>query len=111
MMCLALAVFSTPAWAYDVLVAYQYQAVAVTATSQTVDFANPCSELLLINDGANEVYIDFAAQTATTSDFQLKVDESVAFRSVLDGFAVVCAAAETATLRVLCLRGRPRAPQ
>jgi hypothetical protein len=82
-----------------------YSAVSVTQTSATTTVGG--TWLLLVNDGANEVYFRVfrhgdTANAATTSDAELKADESIKF-NVEVGFsavALVCASGETATVRV-----------
>ena len=66
------------------------------------------SHLLLINDGANEVFIairarNSAAVAATTSSFELKSGESTILDSYrgFDQVSTVCSSAETATVRFL----------
>lgn len=83
--------------------------VSVTDTNTTVSFGFAATNVVFKNDGANEVYLSFTATAATTASFELKAGESLAFsveRSEvgLGRFDVICAAAETATLRVLALK-------
>lgn len=75
--------------------------VAATGTSQVLSLAPASKELYLRNDGANDVYLAFDEDAATTSDFSLKSSDGlVRIRVQCDKIAVVCAAGETATLRV-----------
>ena len=58
---------------------------------------------LLINDGPNTVYVSLVGTVATTSDFQLKSGESLAPIDPTTGVGLICATAETATVRVYAL--------
>lgn len=66
------------------------------------------SHVLVVNDGANEVFIELrernrSAVTATTSSFELKNGESATFDSDrgFDQISTICSSAETATVRFI----------
>jgi len=78
--------------------------ISATQTEQKIDI--DARHLLLINDGANTVYISITqtgetAKTATTSDFPLKKGEAWLLDSdrTIDQISLICAAAETASVR------------
>jgi RNA binding exosome subunit len=55
----------------------------------------------LRNDGANDVFIAFDKDVATTDDFKLAVaDGLVEIKVQCEKLALVCAAGETASVRV-----------
>ena len=75
--------------------------VAATQASQVLKLAPASKELYLRNDGASDVYLAFDEDVATISDFRLKsTDGLVRVKVQCEKIAVVCAAGETATLRV-----------
>jgi len=88
-------------------------AVSVTSTSQTITFTNSRTDVLILNDGPNEIYVrvftsEETAAAATTSHVKINTGESRGYshnprtesgRGYL-AVALVCAAAETATARI-----------
>lgn len=83
-----------------------YKAVSATATSQTIVVNTRV--ILMINDGANEVYVRVfdgmqPPAAATTSNFEIKAGEGFEISRTLGVSAVslVCSAAETATVRLI----------
>lgn len=85
--------------------------VSATSTATLVTFGFPATYILLKNDGSNEVYVDLVGGTATTSSFEIKSGEAFSIPPNWSNdepgratISIVCAAAETATVRVLALR-------
>lgn len=83
----------------------RYTAVSATATSQTLNLN--VTTILMVNDGANEIYFRVFDQgtepsAATTSNAELKSGESVEINRTagIGSVSIVCAAAETATVRL-----------
>ena len=75
--------------------------VAATAVSQALELVHPSKALFLRNDGANDVFIAFDKDVATTDDFKLAVaDGLVKIKVQCTQIALVCAAAETASVRI-----------
>ena len=84
----------------------KYQAVSATDASTNVDFGFRATHVVLINDGANEIYVKFGGTTATTSDFELKPAETISVDvPPMEDLGIICAAGETATTRVLAMSG------
>lgn len=84
----------------------KYQAVSATQVNTNVDFGFRATHLLLINDGANEVYVELGGTTATTSDFELKAGENFTIDvPPMEDIGLICAAGEMATVRVLATSG------
>ena len=82
----------------------KYQAVSATDTNTNVDFGFRAAHLLLINDGANEAFVDFGGTVATNADFELKAGESLNLLvSPMEDIGIICSAGETATVRVLAM--------
>jgi hypothetical protein len=84
--------------------------VSATQSNTTVSIGFDPSYLLLINDGANEVFVNFTGAAATTSSFEIKAGESLGLTSEAEAdgyigsrFDVICSSGETATVRVLAL--------
>jgi hypothetical protein len=95
----------------------KYTKVSATSTVTNTTLDSGTQTVLIINDGANEVYFDLYgdAQTpadATTSSKELKSGEQITFEFGGQEFdrgsgskyyktlSIICAAAETATVRV-----------
>jgi hypothetical protein len=76
--------------------------VAATQANTAVSFGFNAVDVLVVNDGANEIFITFASSTATTSKFQLNTTESFTmhFTSPVQGMGIICSSGETATVRV-----------
>ncbi len=91
--------------------------VSVTQTSQTVTFPRPMSSVIALNDdGTNEVYIRLfwcnemastASKAATVNSLEIKLGKSRTFTREPNtepdfycAISLVCASAETATVRV-----------
>jgi hypothetical protein len=75
--------------------------ISVTDTSATYTFPH-CTDwdLNIVNDGPDEAYIRFDMGPATTSDFPLNAGEFLNKSLSVSALALVCAASETATVRV-----------
>lgn len=83
----------------------QGQTVSANSTSQTITIGY--STLLVVNDGANEIYVRVfwegeTAAAATTSSREIKSGEAFTFSKQMQvaSISIVCAAAETATVRL-----------
>ena len=112
-LALGLALLVGTGWAAD-LVAYLKVSATQTVTNSTL--ASGTQTVVLVNDGANEVYFELFGdqQTpadATTSSKELKANESLSFHFEGQQFgtlgnkyfktlSIICAAGETATVRV-----------
>ena len=79
--------------------------VSVTAGSQTITIGY--DTLTIVNDGSNEVYVRIfaggeATGDATTSSAQIKSGEGFTFyrQGQINSISIVCAASETATVRL-----------
>lgn len=113
MLALGLAMAAT-VWAADTI---KYTKVSATAVVTNTTLDSNTQTVLLINDGANEVYFDLYGEAATpadatTSSKELKAGESLEFTFGGQEFdrasgsryyktlSIICAAAETATVRV-----------
>ena len=84
--------------------------VSATSTNTAVTFGFNATSLVLKNDGANSVFLDFSDTVAETTNFELKNGETLALsversENGWPGFGAICSAAETATVRVLAVRG------
>jgi hypothetical protein len=82
-----------------------YTTVSANSTAQTVTVAS--TNLVVVNDGTNEIYVRVfwegeTVAAATTSSAQIKSGETFAFTKDFNliGISIVCAAAETATVRL-----------
>ncbi len=75
--------------------------VSATQVSQIQEL-NPASKTLYLrNDGANDVFLAFDKDGATTDDFKLKVaDGLVKMKVQCKKIALVCNTGETATVRI-----------
>jgi len=81
--------------------------ISATSTKTTTDL-NGCLHLTLINDGANSVHVVLVQDspedtTVDTTDFELKINETITFDST-EGFInllTICDTAETATVRYI----------
>jgi hypothetical protein len=88
----------------------QYAAsVAITSSNTSVTFGFTASQVLLINDGPNKVYVDFADTEADLSGFEVRPGESISVSATSStpgrsGIGVVCAVGENSTVRVLALQ-------
>lgn len=110
----ALSVLAAPAWAADGLL---YTKVSASQVVTNTTLPSLTQEVLLINDGANEVYFDLYGNKATpadatTSSKEIKPGESLTFHfegqesgttgnTYYKTLSVICAAGETATVRVI----------
>ena len=75
--------------------------VAATEVSQKLELVPASKTLLLRNDGSNDVFIAFDKDAATTSDFKLTADDGLVKIDVqCTQIAMICAAGETASVRV-----------
>jgi len=77
------------------------QSVAVSDTATTLTFTFDATVVVVINDGPAAVFVDFAGP-ATTADFEVKSGESVSLGLLTRAgtLSLVCAAGQTATVRV-----------
>jgi len=81
----------------------------ISATDVEAKTSVSGNHLLLVNDGANEVFVELKAenqsadQTATTSSFELRSGESITVDSDrgFEEISTICSAAETATVRFI----------
>lgn len=88
------------------------QTVSVTATNTAITFGFDAFDVLIVNDGSNEVFVQFGATTATSgtssstavnaNGMQVLSGESIAlhFTSPVQGVGIVCSSAETASVRL-----------
>lgn len=76
-----------------------FAAVSATDVNTAVSFGFN-GYVLLINDGADSVYVSLVGTTATTADFELKSGESLAPSDPTTGVGLLCATSDTATVRV-----------
>lgn len=76
--------------------------VSATQTSTAVSFGFNAYNVVVINDGSNEIFITFASSTSTTSKFQVNSGEtfSARFDSAVQGMGIICSSGETASVRV-----------
>ena len=75
--------------------------VSATEASQALDLVPASKKLFLRNDGANDVYIAFDKSEASTDDFKLTTDDGLIEIDVqCEQLAFVCAAGQTATVRI-----------
>lgn len=112
---LAVLALAAGAWAADRV---YYNKVSASQTVSNVTLTANTKTILLINDGANEIYYDLYNDSetpadATTSSKELKSGETISFTfqpnssSGLPGgsyyktLSIICAAGETATVRVV----------
>ena len=79
--------------------------ISATDSEAKTDIGNS-NHVLLVNDGANEVFIELRERNsvtiaATTSSFELKSGESLVVDSNrgFDQVSTICSSAETATIR------------
>lgn len=101
----------TTAWAEPL-----YTKVSATAVVTNTTLPANTLSVVVINDGANEVYVRLftsgeTAANATTSSLEIKVGESVQWTyhpgstdkagGYYKTLSIICAAAETATVRVI----------
>ena len=92
------------------LAATQYSSTtAATAANSNVAFGAAYPYVLIINDGPNTVYFDLSGDgVATTANAPLKIGES--FSAPRGGYiavGLICAAAETASVRVVAIKDTP----
>lgn len=83
----------------------QTQTISANSVAQTITVTG--GTLVVVNDGANEVYVRVfhegeTAADATTSSAQIKSGETFTFTKDFNitAISIVCAAAETATVRL-----------
>ena len=87
--------------------------VSATQTNTTVDLKTNLGQdvhsLLVINDGANEIFINIQTGVATTADFRIEpTDAPYIFTSgggefALNTIGIICSSGETASVRLLAL--------
>ena len=74
---------------------------SASEVSSKIDLAPASKTLFLRNDGPNDVFIAFDADTATTKDFKLTAaDGLVKIKAQCVKLALVCNAGETASVRI-----------
>ena len=107
-LCVASLLFATSAFAIDD-VAYNAKASSqgsLSATAASAELKLNARHILLINDGANEVFVKLnSTSAATVSDFQIKPTEGVVL-DVTEGQKIynvryICSPAEAATVRYI----------
>ena len=88
--------------------ANQYDTVlSASQTNTNVSFGFTATKVILINAGPNSVRLNFQSRTATTSNFELKIGETLSLSVDKDqetgwtGFGAICASGETASVRVM----------
>jgi hypothetical protein len=84
---------------------YVNNAVAVTQTSQTVNFGFYAQSILVVNDGSNELFFTLSSGTATTTTgFRVNAGETFALKGVgLNGtsaLGIIASTGETTTARI-----------
>ena len=80
----------------------------VTDAGLPLAFGFVAGQVLVANDGAQTVYINFAGNTPDIQGFKLKPGESVAVGPTADvpgrsGIGLICASEQTSIVRVLAL--------
>lgn len=77
--------------------------VAASDTNTSVSFGFQANRIVIINDGTDEIFFTISSLTATLSNFELKASESITISppSPTEGMAIICNAAETATVRII----------
>ena len=92
--------------------------VSATQTNSAVAFGFTAKQVLVINDGSNEVFIDLTdttavADTTDSTNVEIKAGSAISFAwdartdPTLDGWTgmgVICSSGETATVRVTATR-------
>ena len=83
-----------------------YQLVAATQVNTPLSFGFDVSNVLFVNAGPQTVYITVSALIATTSMFPLNSGEQVAvtLNNPSEGAGLICAAGQTASVRVWALQ-------
>jgi hypothetical protein len=80
---------------------FENYTVSATAVSQVLNLVPTSKNLFFRNDGANDVFIAFDKDVATVDDFKLAVaDGLVPIKVQCTKIALVCAAAEVASVRI-----------
>ena len=84
--------------------------ISASQTNTAVTFGFNATSLVLKNDGTNSVFLDFSDTVAATTNFELKNGETLALsversENGWPGFGAICSAGQTATVRVLAVRG------
>jgi hypothetical protein len=76
--------------------------VAASAVNAAVEFGFLATDMLAVNDGPNTVHLTLDSDVSTTSKFPLKSGETFAMglRTPRRHIGLICAAAETASVRV-----------
>jgi hypothetical protein len=96
-----LLLLGSTAWAVFIKTEF-YTAASASQANTAVTFGFQ-GYVLLINDGPNSVHVSLVGTVATVSDFTLKMGESLSPQDPTTGIGLICATAETATVRVLAL--------
>jgi hypothetical protein len=76
---------------------------AISCSDSNTETKLSGSHMILVNDGADEVYITLQNRVATTSDFELQSGEAIAIDSdaEFEEINCICDTAETASVRLL----------
>jgi len=82
------------------------QVVSATDANTAISFGFKARDVLIINDGADEVFVTLGSTIATLTKFELKVGEAIGItlESPTEGMGLICNSAETATVRVIAWR-------
>lgn len=80
--------------------------VSATQANTETSFGFEAADVLIINDGADEIYLTFTDAAATTDDFSLNSGEKMSIRFTDPSrkpaeVNIICAAGETASVRVV----------
>lgn len=88
----------------DAAISESVTTVAATAVNTTVTFGFEATTVIVINDGANEVFVTFSSGVATTASVRLNPGESLTWNWRTTQVGVICSAGETASVRVWAWR-------
>jgi len=84
--------------------------VSASDVNTAISFGFTATKVVLKNDGPNSVFVDFSDSVAATSDFEIKIGETLAISK--DGseagftqFGAICSAGQTAVVRTLAIEG------
>jgi hypothetical protein len=98
------AILVTAALSWGVFIKAEYYELVSASDENTAVSFGFTGQVVVTNDGPNDVYVSLVGTTATTSDFQLKMGETLAPEDPTSGIGLICATAESATVRVLALQ-------
>ena len=77
-----------------------YISVSATQANTTTNFGFTADNVIIINDGANEIYVDFTDGIATTSDLKVNSGEALSVSFHTSTIGIICDTAKTATVRI-----------